>query len=166
MEDAMGIEANASARLRTMWATTRDPLLRQELGTILEDPAMSFAPSSELLQQIRNCTECEHRERRVTRDGLCEIHPTKWNLELVSKEALADDGDAALTTIMNSVLADETSSRHLLVALERQLRALHLVWDAHQIGAVKLPEKVAEAVRLARQIQPSPRGKTRGVKHA
>ena len=162
----MGFEPRAESRLQRMWATTRDPLLRQELGTILEDPAMSFAPSSELLQQIRNCAECEHRESRVTRDGLCEIHRSRWNLELVSKESIADDGDAALTTIMNGVLADENSGRSLLVTLERQLRALHLVWDAHQIGAVHLPEKVAEAVRLARQMQPSPRGKTRGPKHA
>jgi hypothetical protein len=96
---------------------------------------------------------------------LCETHRSKWNLELVTKETLAEDGDAALSTIMNSVLADENSGRQLLVALERQLRALHLVWDAHQIGAVHLPDQVAEAVRLARQIQP-PRGKARVVKHA
>src|SRR5690349_13710842 len=162
----MGFEPNASARLRTMWATTRDPLLRQELGTILEDPAMSFAPSSALLQQIRNCAECEHHESRVTRDGLCEIHRSKWNLELVSKESFAEDGDAALNTIINSVLADENSGRRLLVALERQLRALHLVWDAHQIGAVRLPEQVAEAVRLARQSAQPPRASGRAPKHA
>ena len=161
----MGFEPRAESRLKRVWATTRDPLLRQELGTILEDPAMSFAPSSELLQQIRNCAECEHHESRVTRDGLCEIHRSKWNLELVSKQSLADDGDAALNTIINSVLADENSGRRLLVTLERQLRALHLVWDAHQIGAVRLPEQVAEAVRLARQ-SPQPRPNPRAVKHA
>lgn len=161
----MGFEPRADSRLRRVWATTRDPLLHQELGTILEDPAMSFAPSSELLQQIRSCTECEHQERRVTRDGLCETHRTKWNLELVSKESIAADGDTALNTIMNSLLADENTGRSLLVALERQLRALHLVWDAHQIGAVQLPDKVAEAVRQARQAsQPRPGG--RAVKHA
>jgi hypothetical protein len=70
-----------------------------------------------------------------------------------------------LNTIINSVLADENSGRRLLVALERQLRALHLVWDAHQIGAVHLPDQVAEAVRLARQT-PQPRGAARAVKHA
>jgi hypothetical protein len=161
----MGFEPRADSRLRRLWATTRDPLLHQELGTILEDPEMSFAPSSALLQQIRNCTECEHHDRRVTRDGLCESHRTKWNLELVSKETLADEGDAALNKIMNSVLADENSGRTLLVALERQLRALHLVWDAHQLGAVRLPDQVAEAVRQARQAsQPRPAG--RPVKHA
>jgi hypothetical protein len=165
MEDAMGFEPSATSRLRRVWETTRDPQLRQELGTILEDPAMSFAPSSALLQQIRNCPECEHRERRVTRDGLCEFHRSKWNLELVSTESFADDGDAALNTIMNSVLADENSGRQLLVTLERQLRALHLVWDAHQIGAVRLPDQVAEAVRLARQ-SAQPRAAARAVKHA
>ena len=160
----MGFEPRAESRLKRVWSTTRDPLLRQELGTILEDPAMSFAPSSELLQQIRNCAECEHHESRVTRDGLCETHRTRWNLELVSTESLAEDGDATLNTIINSVLADENSGRRLLVALERQLRALHLVWDAHQIGAVHLPDQVAEAVRLARQT-PQPRG-PRAIKHA
>ena len=162
----MGFEPSAPSRLQRVWATTRDPLLRQELGTILEDPAMSFVPSSELLQQIRSCPECEHRDRRVTRDGLCETHRSRWNLELVSKETLAEEGDAALNNIMTSVLADENSGRQLLVALERQLRALHLVWDAHQIGAVRLPEKVAEAVRLARQANPQSRADARKVKHA
>src|SRR3954462_7575911 len=117
----MGFEPRAESRLKRVWSTTRDPQLRQELGTILEDPAMSFAPSSELLQQIRNCAECEHHESRVTRDGLCETHRTKWNLELVTKETLANDGDATLSTIMNGVLADENSGRNLLVTLERQL---------------------------------------------
>jgi hypothetical protein len=162
----MGFEPMAAARLQRVWATTRDPQLRQELGTILEDPAMSFAPSSELLQQIRNCPECEHHERRVTRDGLCETHRSQWNLELVSNQPVADEGDTDLTRIMNSVLADEQSGRRLLVALERQLRALHLVWDAHQIGAVHLPDQVAEAVRLARQTQSPPRLNARAVKHA
>jgi len=160
----MGFEPRAESRLKRIWSTTRDPLLRQELGTILEDPAMSFAPSSELLQLIRNCAECEHHESRVTRDGLCEIHRSRWNLELVN-QSRTDDGDAMLNTIINSVLADENSGRRLLVALERQLRALHLVWDAHQIGAVHLPDQVAEAVRLARQT-PQPRGAARAVKHA
>ena len=126
---------------------------------------MSFVPSSELTHQIRSCSECEHRERRVTRDGLCETHRSRWNLELVSKQSIADDGDADLNKIINSVLADENSGRRLLVALERQLRALHLVWDAHQIGAVRLPDQVAEAVRLARQSSP-PRANPRAVKHA
>ena len=31
------------------------------------------------------------------------------------------------------------------------------MWDAHQIGAVRLPDQVVEAVRLARQNQGPPR---------
>lgn len=162
----MGIEVNAGSRLRRVWATTRDPLLRQELGTTLEDPEMSFAPSSALLQQIRSCPECEHQELRVSREGLCEEHRSRWNLELCSTDAFADSGDADLNRIMNSVLADENSGRRLLVAMERQLRALQLVWDAHQIGAVHLPDQVVEAVRLARQNQGPPRSTAARVKHA
>lgn len=163
----MGFEPSAGSRLRRVWATTRDPLLHQELGTILEDPEMSFAPSSVLLQQIRSCQECEHRESRVTRDGLCETHRSRWNLELCSTDAFADDGDSDLNRIMDSVLADEHSGRRLLVAMERQLRALHLVWDAHQIGAVRLPDQVVEAVRLARLNQGAPTPvAARTVKHA
>ncbi len=161
----MGFEPSGASRLQRVWATTRDPLLRQELGTILEDPSMSFVPSSELMQQIRSCPECEHHDRRVTRDGLCENHRSRWNLELVSKET-ADEGDVALNNIMTSLLADENSGRKLLVTLERQLRALHLVWDAHQLGAVRLPDQVAEAVRLARQAGPQSRTDARKVKHA
>lgn len=161
----MGFEPAASARLRRVWATTRDPLLRQELGSTLEDPEMSFAISSELMQQIRSCPECEHQDRRVTRDGLCETHRSRWNLEVVSNEKTAEDGDSDLSRIMTSVLADENSGRRLLVTLERQLRALHLVWDAHQIGAVRLPDQVVEAVRLARQNQAPPQAPAR-VKHA
>jgi hypothetical protein len=163
----MGFEPAASARLRRVFQTTRDPLLRQELGTILEDPEMSFAPSSELLEKIRGCAECEHDARRVTRDGLCETHRSRWNLELCSTDRTADEGDADLNRIMASVLADENSGRRLLVALERQLRALTLVWDAHQIGAVRLPEQVAEAVRLARTNQgPTRPANARAIKGA
>ena len=161
----MGFEPRAGSRLAQVWATTRDPLLHQELGTVLEDPEMSFAPSSELLQQVSSCPECEHHERRITREGLCETHRSRWNLELCSTEAFAKDGDADLNQIMTSVLADENSGRRLLVAMERQLRALQLVWDAHQIGAVRLPDQVAEAVRLARQTQSPPRSAAR-IKHA
>jgi hypothetical protein len=160
----MGFEPAASARLRRVFQTTRDPLLRQELGTILEDPEMSFAPSSGLLEQIRGCSECEQDARRVTREGLCETHRSRWNLELCSTERASDEGDADLNRIMASLLADENSGRRLLVALERQLRALTLVWDAHQIGAVRLPDQVAEAVRLARTNQGPAR--PRAVKHA
>jgi hypothetical protein len=163
----MGFEPAARTRLHRVWETTRDPLLRQELGSTLEELEMPFVPSPELLRHIASCTGCEHQEHRVTREGLCETHRSRWNLELCSTDAFSDEGDADLNKIMNSVLADENSGRKLLTALERQLRALHLVWDAHQIGAVRLPDQVVEAVRLARLNQPATRpGHLKPVKHA
>jgi hypothetical protein len=120
----MGFEPAASARLRRVWETTRDPLLRRELSTTLEDLEMPFVPSPELLRLIASCPGCEQHENRTTRVGLCETHRSRWNLELCSVDAFSDEGDADLNKIMNSVLADETSGRKLLVALERQLRAL------------------------------------------
>ena len=162
----MGFEPAAGSRLRRIWASTRDPILRQELGSTLEDPEMSFVPTPELLRQISSCPGCEHHESRVTREGLCETHRSRWNLELCARDSFTDDGDADLNRIMTSVLADENSGRQLLTTLERQLRALHLVWDAHQLGAVRLPDQVVEAVRLARLSQPSTRPGVKSAKRA
>ena len=163
----MGIEPFARKRLHRVWATTRDPILRRELSTTLEEPEMPFVPSPELLRQIASCSGCEHRDRRTTRDGLCEIHRSRWNLELCSVDSFTDDGDAELNQIMRTLLADENHGRQLLGTLERQLRALHLVWDAHQIGAVRLPDRIVEAVRLARLGAPaSVPGKPKSVKQA
>jgi hypothetical protein len=160
----MGFEPAAAKRLRRVWDTTRDPVLRRELGATLEEIEMSFVPSPELLRSIDACSECEHQHGRATREGLCETHRSRWNLELCSASSFTDDGDAELNQIMRTLLADENHSRQLLGALERQLRALHLVWDAHQIGAVRLPERIAEAVRVARLS--SPTTKPEAVKHA
>jgi hypothetical protein len=163
----VGFEPSAQRRLHRVWATTSDPILRRELRTTLEDPEMPFVPSPELLRQINSCAGCEHQDHRMTRDGLCETHRSRWNLELCSVDSFTDDGDAELNQIMRTLLADENHGRQLLGTLERQLRALHLVWDAHQIGAVRLPERIAEVVRLARLGAPaSVPGKSKSVKQA
>ena len=161
----MGIEPFAQKRLRRVWETTRDPILRRELSATLEELEMPFVPSPELLRQINTCSGCEHQDGRVTRDGLCETHRSRWNLELCSVHSFTDDGDAELNQIMRTLLADENHSRQLLGALERQLRALQLVWDAHQIGAVRLPDRIAEVVRQARLSTPTS-GKSKTIKHA
>ena len=127
---------------------------------------MPFVPSPGLLRQIAACLGCEHQDHRTTRDGLCETHRSRWNLEICSVNSFTDDGDAELNEIMRTLLADENQGRQLLGALERQLRALHLVWDAHQIGAVRLPDRIAEAVRLARLSAPAVGEKPKSIKQA
>jgi hypothetical protein len=161
----VGFEPAAAKRLRRVWATTSDPVLRRELSATLEEIEMPFVPSPELLRQINDCSGCEHQDGRVTRDGLCETHRSRWNLELCSVHSFTDDGDAELNQIMRTLLADENHSRQLLGALERQLRALQLVWDAHQIGAVRLPDRIVEVVRQARLGTPTS-GKSKTIKHA
>src|SRR5207244_5481118 len=94
LEGTMGIEPFAQKRLQRVWATTRDPILRRELSATLEELEMPFVPSPELLRQISNCPGCEHQDARVTREGLCETHRSRWNLELCSTGSFTDDGDA------------------------------------------------------------------------
>src|ERR1043166_4184873 len=163
MEAPMGFEPAAHKLVRRVLETTRDPQLRRELTATLEKREMPSVPSPELLRQIDACPGCEHQEARTTRAGLCETHRSRWNLELCSADAVAADGNAELSQIMHTLLADENHSRKLLGTLERQMRALHLVWEAHQIGAVRLPDRIAEAVRQARAATPD---KSRSIKHA
>ena len=161
----MGFEPAAQRRLRRVWATTRDPILRHELSATLEEFEMPFVPSPELLRQISACPGCEQQDGRDSRAGLCENHRARWNMELCASEAFTDDGDAELNQIMQTLLADENQGRQLLGALERQLRALHLVWDAHQLGAVRLPDRIADAVQAARSSVPD-QGKSKSIKQA
>jgi hypothetical protein len=146
----MGIEPNASHRLRLLWATTLDGQLRRDLSTALEAIGMSFVPSADLLRQIAICPTCESRQADGGRDGLCETHRARWNLELCLDSQEREGEDRALDRIMTGVLASEQNARAILAALDRQLRALHLVWEAHERGAVRLPDRIAESVHEAR----------------
>jgi hypothetical protein len=148
----MGIEPNARRRLQLQWVTTSDPLLRSELRTALEATRMSFDPSAELRRQIAACPVCDSSEidRGLRRERLCESHRARWNLELCLADQSHADAEDVLDGIMDGVLSSERSSRAILAALDRQLRALHMVWEAHERGAIRLPERIAESVRVAR----------------
>ena len=113
---------------------------------------MTFVPPPDLLKQVADCAACEPTRPQVTRDGLCESHRARWNLEMCLAEPSDSSvsGGRALDTIMSGVLSSEQSGRAILAAMDRQLRALHLVWEAHERGAVRLPDRVAESVRSAR----------------
>ena len=151
----MGFEPFAQRRLRILRATTSDPTLRRELAAVLEEPGMSFVPSAELLRQVALCAQCEVEAPAAGRQGLCPTHRARWNLELCSAEASTEDRSGVLESIMEGVLASEAAGRQLLAALDRQLRALTLVWEAHERGAARLPDRVAQAVRDARRNVPS-----------
>ena len=57
-------------------------------------------------------------------------------------------------SLVRRALSTEDGGTQLLAAYERQVRALDMVWEAHRLGAVKLPEAVAEKVEQARVAQP------------
>ncbi|HTR77028.1 MAG TPA: hypothetical protein VMH39_02925 [Gemmatimonadaceae bacterium] len=116
---------------------------------------MPFVPSADLLRQINLCPECTLRDPAVGREGLCEVHRVRWNLELCTPVSLGDEAAESLDRIMRSVLSTESGARQLLSAMNRQVRALQLVWEAHERGAIRLPDRVAESVRQARVSVPS-----------
>jgi hypothetical protein len=155
----MGIEPNARARLKLVCRSTKDPILRQELAFALEDRSMSLVPSCGLVREIEECPDCSTvvDDGRVSgRDGLCETHRARWNLEVCQAKSDADDmADAYLERLMRRAIASGTSGAELLSAFECQARALDMVWEAHRRGAAQLPPRVAASLERARTAVPS-----------
>ena len=111
---------------------------------------MSFVPSAELLREIALCAACTQDAPRTGRAGLCEAHRGRWNLEACMADASADlDQHESLQRLVQSLLASRDGGAQLLAAFDRQRRALRMVWEAHERGAVKLPESVAASVEKA-----------------
>lgn len=153
----MGFEPNARRRLRLVAATTRDPVLGEELVGVLEDEMMEQVPSVDLARAIARCPHCITLHAGTsTREGLCEAHRARWNLEACmnsesEREAMSED---YLESLVRRALSTEDGGTQLLAAYERQARALEMVWEAHRRGAVHLPEAVAEKVEQARVTPP------------
>src|SRR5581483_3476074 len=148
----MSIEPNARRRLRLVYATTRDPELRQDLRTVLEEDPMSFVPSADLLRDVALCAACTQDAPNGGRAGLCEEHRRRWNLEA----CMVDSADArsSLQDLVHEVLTSPDGGAQLLSAYDRQRRALRLVWEAHARGAVRLPESIAATVERACSTSP------------
>jgi hypothetical protein len=146
----MSLEPNARRRMQLVYATTRDPQLRKDLGTVLEEEQMSFVPSADLLRDIAMCAACTQDAPRRGRAGLCEAHRARWNLEACMVSASADclHGES-LHALVQRLLASADGGAQLLAAFDRQRRALSMVWEAHSRGAVQLPESVAATVEKA-----------------
>lgn len=154
----MGFEPNAGRRLRLVAMTTCDPVLRQELASVLEEHTMSQVPSVELAREIARCPACRPLPGGApNRDGLCDAHRTRWNMEACAASAAGAARDTAasgLETLMREALTSEDGGTQFLAAYQRQLRALDEVWEAHRRGAVALPASIAEKVEAARIAQP------------
>jgi hypothetical protein len=146
----MSLEPNARRRMQLVYATTRDPQLRKDLRTVLEEEQMSFVPSADLLRDIAMCAVCTQDAPRRGRAGLCEAHRARWNLEacLVAPSTDAEQGES-LQSLVQRLLASADGGAQLLAAFDRQRRALTMVWEAHSRGAVQLPESVAASVEKA-----------------
>jgi hypothetical protein len=133
--------------------------LRSELASAFEDESMSLVPSVDLACEIARCPHCRPRaigSSTTSREGLCEIHRARWNLEACTRV----DTDREVMTgvylesLMRRALESEDGGTQFLAAFERQARALEAVWEAHSRGAVALPAGVAEKVERARTTAP------------
>jgi hypothetical protein len=145
----MSIEPNARRRLRLVAATTRDPQLLYDLRQVIEADPMSFVPSADLLRDIACCSACTQDAPRAGRAGLCDDHRARWNLEACMAESTDSVEQASLQRLVHAVLASPDGGAQLLSAFDRQRRALRLVWEAHNRGAVRLPESIAASVERA-----------------
>lgn len=153
----MGFEPNARRRLRLVAATAANPVLAQELVGVLEEDTMSLVPSVDLARAIARCPHCRSSQGSTScRDGLCEVHRARWNLEA----CMHSDSDREvmiethLETLLRRALETEDGGTQFLAAYERQAKALEAVWEAHRRGAVNLPQSVADKVELARTTTP------------
>ena len=158
----MSIEPNARRRLRLVAATTRDPQLLNDLRQVLEEDPMSFVPSADLLREIACCAVCTQDAPRAGRAGLCSDHRARWNLEVCMSESSASAEQVTLQRLVHGVLVSPDGGAQLLAAFDRQRRALRLVWEAHNRGAVRLPESIAASVERACAVEP--RGFVGGVR--
>ena len=165
----MGFEPNARRRLRLVASATSDPVLRRELVSALEDETMSQVPSVDLAREIARCPHCRPNQPAdglTRREGLCEVHRNRWNLESCMRgdeQRPAAPGES-LEVLMRRALSSHDGGTQFLAAYERQARALDAVWEAHRRGAVHLPSAVADKVQEARTSPP--RFLTGGVRDA
>ena len=153
----MGFEPNARRRLRLVAAAARDPVLVHELVGALEEDTMSQVPSVDLARAIARCPHCRSTQGSTScREGLCEVHRARWNLEACMQTD--SDREVAiehhLESLLRQALETEDGGTQFLAAYERQARALEAVWEAHRRGAVHLPQAVADKVEQARTTPP------------
>ncbi|HEY2856140.1 MAG TPA: hypothetical protein VGJ18_25085 [Gemmatimonadaceae bacterium] len=118
---------------------------------------MSQVPSVDLARAIARCPHCRSSHASTSsREGLCEVHRARWNLEACTN-GVADrevTAEPQLESLLRRALTSEEGGTQFLAAYERQARALEAVWEAHSRGAVQLPQAVADKVEQARTTPP------------
>jgi hypothetical protein len=110
---------------------------------------MSFVPSADLLREIALCAACTQDVPRTARAGLCDDHRARWNLEACMAQTSDASDESSLQRLVTGVLSTPDGGAQLLSAFDRQRRALRLVLEAHDRGAVRLPDSIAETVERA-----------------
>jgi hypothetical protein len=138
-------------------ASAKNPVLANELVGVLEEETMSQVPSVDLARAIARCPHCHSSPGATSsRDGLCEVHRARWNLE-ACMNGVADrevTPEPHLESLLRCALSSDDGGTQFLAAYERQARALDAVWEAHRRGAVHLPQAVADKVEQARTTPP------------
>lgn len=112
--------------------------------------SMSALPSAPLARDIARCADCRARVSAGGTSSLCVRHEALWRFEqavAASPEPMAGD----VGPLIQEVLSTGDRGSDLLDAFRRQASALNLVWEAHQRGAARLPDEVADTVRAARE---------------
>lgn len=153
----MGFEPNARRRLRLVAAAATDPVLAHELVGALEVDTMSQVPSVDLARAIARCPHCRSSQGSTScREGLCEVHRARWNLEACTRTEADREVpiENRLESLLRRALESEEGGTQFLAAYQRQARALEAVWEAHRRGAVHLPQSVADKVEQARTTPP------------
>lgn len=153
----MGFEPNARRRLRLVAAAATDPVLAHELVGALEEDTMSQVPSVDLARAIARCPHCRSSQGSTScREGLCEVHRARWNLEACTRTEADREVpiEHHLESLIRRALESEEGGTQFLAAYQRQASALEAVWEAHRRGAVHLPQSVADKVEQARTTPP------------
>src|SRR5688572_14336518 len=147
----MGFEPNAPQRLRMLFDSTSDLVLRMELKQVLESLPMPFAPSAGLRNAIAGCDACRSDGiSPIDRGTLCEVHRPRYNVEVCADRAVLQEGPVEhLDDLMRRAMASDELGTELLTAFRRQARALDAVWEAYRRGAAQLPDGVAASVERA-----------------
>lgn len=154
----MGFEAPAAAaaRLKLFFMTTSDAAVRRTLLPLFPDVTMPNElggnlysnPGNRIRPSVRHA---ERSTREIDDARLAEnIAPGTTPVSPVSTESDIPRFGHDLDALLLQLFATPQVASEMMAAASAQARALALVWEAHERGAIALPDPVARAVADAR----------------